>query len=484
MQKTDEKKKNILQNAVGSCMGENMSDVMTRKAYKLVYDHYTTVNKNFIVVMYGMREIKINTEKEKLSFNIPSIVSDQLSVLLTDKPSALFMRCVKCGEHAHYLDVEYVGAMWYCKTCLSESKKCYNCKTWVIDTSKGKYVRTFNDGDKFCCARCFDHYFTTCKKCGQNVVSSSICAYSDGKHINTDLCKTCITDEHELCRDCGYYYRREALHEELCISCTKNRLKPKKKEVRDYFFKPSMVFVSKTTTEKDYMGFELEIAQGDIGKGQEILTDVKELYLKRDGSVPDGFEIVSYPLTLRYHIDEMNYAQLFEQLGNAGFKSHETHNCGLHVHISRDYFGDSPRKQSKNIAAFLYLFQKFRNEITIFSRRNSLHYCKFYPFPVPTTTKITKYYQRAQYFNKRDRYMVLNFQNPNTVEVRLFRGTLGYNTFIASLQLVKLFADIAISKKYTSEKALKEITWIDVKNMTGELYDGEIINSYMAKLKI
>ena len=39
------------------------------------------------------------------------------------------------------------------------------------------------------------------------------------------------------------------------------------------------------------------------------------------------------------------------------------------------------------------------------------------------------------------RYQAINNENDNTIEFRLFRGTLKYNTFVATLQLVKFICE-------------------------------------------
>jgi hypothetical protein len=60
---------------------------------------------------------------------------------------------------------------------------------------------------------------------------------------------------------------------------------------------------------------------------------------------------------------------------------------------------------------------------------------------------------------KSTRYLALNLQNYYTVEFRLFKGTLNFNTFISSLQFV-----MEISK-FAKETPLKEIltcNWGDV----------------------
>ena len=42
------------------------------------------------------------------------------------------------------------------------------------------------------------------------------------------------------------------------------------------------------------------------------------------------------------------------------------------------------------------------------------------------------------------RYTCVNLQNSSTIEFRIFRGTLKYNTFLAALQMVNRICDVAI----------------------------------------
>ena len=56
------------------------------------------------------------------------------------------------------------------------------------------------------------------------------------------------------------------------------------------------------------------------------------------------------------------------------------------------------------------------------------------------------------------RYACVNLTNFDTIEFRLFRGTLKLNTFLATLQMVDRICDVAIS---LSDKEMQELTWTD-----------------------
>lgn len=54
------------------------------------------------------------------------------------------------------------------------------------------------------------------------------------------------------------------------------------------------------------------------------------------------------------------------------------------------------------------------------------------------------------------RYTCVNLQNSDTVEFRIFRGTLKTNTILATLELVERICDVAIN---LSDEELRNLTW-------------------------
>ena len=54
------------------------------------------------------------------------------------------------------------------------------------------------------------------------------------------------------------------------------------------------------------------------------------------------------------------------------------------------------------------------------------------------------------------RYTCVNLQNRDTIEFRIFRGTLKYNTLIATLQLVDRICDAAL---HLSDEEMKALSW-------------------------
>ena len=63
------------------------------------------------------------------------------------------------------------------------------------------------------------------------------------------------------------------------------------------------------------------------------------------------------------------------------------------------------------------------------------------------------------------RYTAVNLTNRETIEIRLFRGTLKLNTLRATLQLVNLICNVALS---VPDETLQSMSWHDFLNWVTE----------------
>ena len=180
------------------------------------------------------------------------------------------------------------------------------------------------------------------------------------------------------------------------------------------------------------------------------------LYIKHDGSLSDGMELVSHPMTLAFHQREMPWRDVFREAVRMGYTSHQARTCGLHIHVNRTAFGDTEQEQEDVIARILYFVENHWNELLRFSRR--------------TRTQMEQW--AARYGRKDDpkavldhakrnefeRYKCVNLTNTETIEFRMFRGTLKWNTFLATLQMVNRICDVAL---YLSDQEVQDLTWTD-----------------------
>ena len=185
------------------------------------------------------------------------------------------------------------------------------------------------------------------------------------------------------------------------------------------------------------------------------LTVRVNVRIKHDGSLNEGLEIITHPMSLDYHRNKMPWAELCRKATSLGYLSHRTTTCGLHVHVSRKAFGATEQAQDAAIARVLYFFEKHWEELLKFSRR--------------TPRQLERWAARYGYkeqpmeildFAKKGyhggRYTCVNLQNTTTVEFRMFRGTLKANTIFATLELLDRICDLAVC---LSDEELKAVPW-------------------------
>lgn len=116
--------------------------------------------------------------------------------------------------------------------------------------------------------------------------------------------------------------------------------------------------------------------------------------------------------------------------------------------------GETREEQDEVISRILFFVEKNWNEFLKFSRRSEYSMNRWaarYGFEKTGREILDK----AKKGNN-GRYAAINLCNYSTIEFRLFRGTLKYNTFIATLELVNLIVDTAI---YYTEDELQKLSW-------------------------
>jgi hypothetical protein len=138
-----------------------------------------------------------------------------------------------------------------------------------------------------------------------------------------------------------------------------------------------------------------------------------------------------------------------------GYYSHNSGTCGLHVHINRAALGESVEEQENTIARIVYFFEKFWDKILRFSRRTETQadrWASRYGCSMDNPKESLKGAKTSGL----GRYTAVNLTNTFTVELRIFRGTLRYKTFMATLQFVDLLCDMAIN---LTDEEFQTITW-------------------------
>lgn len=298
---------------------------------------------------------------------------------------------------------------------------CSRCGEHIWDNDNA------GDTDMPLCNSCYDYHYTSCIRCGC-IVANEDTYYTEGDEDN----------DNPYCYNCYDRYDRNTY-------------------LRCYNYKPNPIFHGEGPR---YFGIELEIDNaGKNEENAEILYRLgnkreSHIYIKADSSLDNGLEIVTHPMSYEYHLRSMPWQAVIERASELGYTSHQSDTCGLHIHVNRDSFTDSYVYQEECIARVLYLLERFWQEFLRFSRR--------------TQSQLKRWANRYGYKEKPEeilnsakygyggRYTCVNITNADTIEFRIFRGTLKYNTLIATLQLVNEICDVAFSM---SDEDIASLSW-------------------------
>lgn len=192
-----------------------------------------------------------------------------------------------------------------------------------------------------------------------------------------------------------------------------------------------------------YLGLELEMEIKDdynrhekaeqlidaIGIAQIDGTNYLYALCEGDGSLNRGFEMVTGYTGLDTHAKQLE----FFKTPFRGAKSHDTNTCGLHVHICKSDMS------LLHCAKMVLFINESANQklIRAIARRDGASYSKILnkkaSYQWLKANKGASKDRRIQALNG-DRYEALNFQNEKTIEFRIFKGTLKYESIMASLE--------------------------------------------------
>lgn len=277
-----------------------------------------------------------------------------------------------------------------------------------------------------------------CPECGREGFDEMDMSYSE--YYETDVCPRCYDNGLECLAE-----QEEEEQGDIQNYSTRHRARFHHSDGTVSLYQPLDESLARPALT---MGYELEVEyEGHRfftkNEGAASLLDVygrddTTVYLKHDGSLEDGFEIVTQPGTLGYYQDCFDWAPI-QALARKGFKAWNNSHCGLHIHMSRNAFVDDRH---------LFLFIKFiygnRLGLVQFAGRES-SYAKFgmddflnawYDYDNNRRVRASKLMDIVKgRAHNNDRYVAVNLQNTATIELRFFRPSLKATTVKAALEL-------------------------------------------------
>ena len=197
------------------------------------------------------------------------------------------------------------------------------------------------------------------------------------------------------------------------------------------------------------------------------------IYSTHDGTVQ--IELDTMPCSLEYHKNKMNYKEMFKYLDEMGYKGHDCNTAGLHIHANRDYLGKTKMQQDLVISKILYIIEKFNDNICVIGRRNT-DYSQF----VGDRCKEDTVLNLLAKYNNTGKKAALNLQHKDTIEFRMFKSTLKYETFLLTLEFVKDIIDFA---KSINIEEIEKMTWNDLMKTFSKDLQQYYIDRYNKMLK-
>ena len=386
------------------------------------------------------------------------------------------MLCAECGAVIDYESYTNGDGETVCQDCAEGLPRCDRCDCVL---TSGNTVE-IDGGREHVCQDCAEYYYYQCDDCGEYVSTRRL--WLDR---NLTICNDCQW-EYCTCYDCDDILRCDDIHNingyGYCDDCEPSHRNP----IRDYNYKPLPEFYGELSDiVKGYYGLELEIDDGEYR--EEAARCIQDaggdcIYLKHDGSLSsDGFEIVTHPATLEYHMNTMPWHDIIKVARDYDYTSHDAGTCGLHIHASRSLFGADRTTQDLNIAKIILLIDFWWEQYIVpFSRRNYNQLNDWAKKPNAYIMASDSEYDaicKAKQSGECDRYKAVNLKNRHTVEFRFFRGTLRRDTIIASIQ----FVDTLIN--YVSSVELADLWDKTFNDVFGDTQYAEL-KDYLQKRKL
>lgn len=310
------------------------------------------------------------------------------------------------------------------------------------------------------CPECSGHVFS-CAACDETTHQDSGYTIGDGLY---SVCGSCYRRDYMVCDVCQWALALDQFSDPdqcVCDGCANDHDDDRgstSSRIYSYTYKPLPEFHGYGPM---FFGLEIETERADssvrVGDMAERVADLlgSVAYLKHDGSLEEGFEIVTHPGSLDYWRSSDRLRDALAALQSDGWRSWNTSTCGLHVHVSRAAF-----TSRAHLFAFALFFYRNRDQVARFSGRRAAALDRWASLNDHAIGS-TSYYRLIDKVNGSEcgvRYTAVNLANRDTVEIRVFRGTLDHTSVMGAIEL--LAALVRFTGRLTSSDVRAgRLTW-------------------------
>jgi len=394
---------------------------------------------------------------------------------------------------------------WFeCRPCGLQMIPCAICgKIIVPGHSITSYVqlwtsygtRTSRDQKLICTTCCRAKKYVKCTLCNfygpeEELVSlpgisGRMCPYCGSKYAVCLVCRRVVTKA-----------EMQEGHPEICHNCWENQnTNGVYIGIGSAAFRPVPHFFG---AEPPFYGIELEVdvKQMDYNAGNSHLFDrdgcvaalnqlikkYKTFYLKNDGSLRHGFELVSYPHNMDAWKEQTWLEEACKTVKTYNGASYNTGTCGLHVHRSRQDLTDL------HLSLLIVLFVRLQPFFERVAQRKENGYCHYAFFQDGPTSGLNGNVIYKAVKEKRgsiiSRYQAFNITNPATVECRIFRGTLCHGSVLAYVKFFHWLCEFAKQKDTVLGKVLRYPV-VELWNMVADFFTIDpVLTAFLQEKKV
>ena len=346
-------------------------------------------------------------------------------------------------------------------TAVTESQKlvrCYKCgkkhkkdDLWEVNAANGTVLL---------CTECRHIYCDRCSECGKYFLSEESTLHAVAGHLL--VCDRCVreSDRYFKCDSCHNWYHDDDYGEDgICRFCLEEADGNDEDEYDDEYYDSddenwggihdyhgfSCIRFYHSAQHCDiigrplYLGFELEAG------GIERLSELRDIaisivgeysqnqeffHLERDASISSGggkygFELISMPMTLDFHKSFL-WADVLREMDSSGMLGHDLGKncCGLHVHFSKNFL------TCMEMVKLDYFVALHRKNFELIARRGENDWLCY----KGDNAGMKSFGKGCCHYD------AVNFSNRDTVEIRIFRSSLRYETLMATLEIVDSLA--------------------------------------------
>lgn len=353
-------------------------------------------------------------------------------------------------------------------------EEIYVCEGCGYESENFDDFRRFN-GRLYC-----ENCYYVCDHCGH------VCLHTYTTNDGLEICENCMYDYYYRCENCGeliheddtYTYRGDV----YCSDCF-SELERDDDIIRDYHDNPTLLCRSMDDSEdkRSYwsddlqlIGLEIEMQGGCVHDTavsiHQHLQNETIGYICHDGSLDDGIEVISMPMTKEFFDKVFPLDKICASAIYHGMEAHYPEEPGLHIHLSKCWYGSTKKEQKSTIMNLIHILDKYRSKWLKVSRRPKGSYDSW---SEPYNLKYPQNYDEIM--DRNSHYQIISIRN-NTVELRMFKGSIVEHSIRSAVEFYIRIVDLC--KTYSFE-VIDSLSFDEIRSYIS--LNSEYVSEYMEK---